>query len=43
MWVQKTGENIGKLTDNDELQLIRALGKVSEFYSGAGVKNRRGR
>ena len=43
MWVQKTGENIGKLTDNDELILIKALGKASEFYSGAGVKNRRGR
>ena len=43
MWVQKTGENIGKLTDNDELQLIKALGKASEYNSGAGVKNRRGR
>jgi len=43
IWVQKTGENIGKLTDNDELQLIKALGKASEFHSGRGVKTRRGR
>jgi hypothetical protein len=43
IWVQKTGENIGKLTDNDELQLIKALGKASDYNSGAGVKNRRGR
>jgi hypothetical protein len=43
IWVQKTGENIGKLTDNDELQLLKALGKASEYNSGVGVKNRRGR
>ena len=43
MWIQKTGENIGKLTDNDELQLIKALGKASEFYFGTGVMNRMGR
>jgi hypothetical protein len=43
IWVQKTGENIGKLTDNDELQLIKALGKASDYNSGRGVKNRRGR
>jgi hypothetical protein len=43
IWVQKTGENIGRLTDNDELQLIKALGKASEYNSGVGVKNRRGR
>ena len=43
MWVQKTGENIGKLTDNDEMKLIKALGKASGYNSGAGVKNRMGR
>lgn len=43
MWVQKTGENIGKLTDNDELQLIKKLAKLTGYDNGAGVKNRRGR
>lgn len=43
IWVQKTGENIGKLTDNDEIQLIKALSKASEYGFGVGVKNRRGR
>jgi hypothetical protein len=43
IWVQKTGENIGKLTDTDELQLIKALAKASDYGFGKGVKNRRGR
>ena len=43
IWVQKTGENIGKLTDNDEIQLLKALSKASEYGFGVGVKNRRGR
>jgi len=44
MWVQKTGDNIGNLTDNDELQLIKALAKASKYeYEVNGVKNRRGR
>ena len=43
MWVQKTGDNIGKLTDNAEVDLIKALAKVSKYeYGVAGVKNRRG-
>ncbi len=43
IWVQKTGENIGKLTGNDEIQLIKALGKASDYGFGAGVKNRKGK
>ena len=43
-WRQKTGENIGKLTDNDEIQLIKALNKLVKYeYAVNGVKNRRGR
>ena len=43
-WRQKTGENIGKLTDNDEIQLIKALNKLVKYdYNVNGVKNRRGR
>lgn len=43
-WVQKTGETIGKLTDNDELQLMKKLSRVSNYNcDAAGVKNRRGR
>ena len=42
-WVQKTGDNIGKLTDNDEFQLIKELSKISKYDHGSCVKNRRGR
>jgi hypothetical protein len=43
-WRQKTGENIGTLTDNDEIKLIKALNKVAKYdYGVNGVKNRRGR
>lgn len=43
-WRQKTGENIGTLTDNDEIQLIKALNKIAKYdYGVNGVKNRRGR
>jgi hypothetical protein len=42
-WNQKTGENIGKLTDNAEIQLIKALNKLVKYdYEVYGVKNRRG-
>jgi hypothetical protein len=44
LWRQKTGENIGKLTDNDEIKLINALNKIAKYdYGVNGVKNRRGR
>ena len=43
-WNQKTGENIGALTDNDEIQLIKALNKLVKYeYGVERVKNRRGR
>jgi hypothetical protein len=43
-WNQKTGENIGILTDNAEIQLIKALNKLVKYdYEVNGVKNRRGR
>ncbi len=43
-WNQKTGENIGTLTDNYEIQLIKALNKIAKYdYGVNGVKNRRGR
>jgi len=43
-WRQKTGENIGTLTDNDEIKLINALNKIAKYdYGVNGVKNRRGR
>jgi hypothetical protein len=43
-WRQKTGENIGILTDNYELLLIKALNKLVNYdYEVGGVKNRRGR
>lgn len=43
-WRQKTGENIGTLTDNDEIKLIKALNKIAKYdYGVNGVKNRRGR
>ena len=43
-WRQKTGENIGTLTVNDEIQLIKALNKLVKYEYGVdGVKNRRGR
>ena len=43
-WRQKTGENIGILTDNAEIQLIKALNKLVKYEYGVEcVKNRRGR
>ncbi len=43
-WNQKTGENIGTLTDSDEIRLIKALNKLVNYEYGVnGVKNRRGR
>ena len=44
LWRQKTGENIGTLTVNDEIQLIKALNKLVKYEYGVdSVKNRRGR
>lgn len=43
-WNQKTGENIGTLTDSDEIRLIKALNKLVKYeYGVERVKNRRGR